>query len=429
MLLLSNSDLYRVNKVGLIADYDRKAIFDLYQPIVGYIAVSIYMTFWTEAENFPVGYFKTHQLLMQKTHLPTGLFIEERKKLEALGLLKTFCIKDKDYNVYTYDLYAPKTPSKFFSNPLLYGLLLEAIGDQAAQKLKIVYLQNENQDKGKEISKHFAEVYNPDLNASAFATTFSPTGDNILDRLQSHVDSEFNYATFVKMVEQNAQISSANFTKTILKEISRLATLYGINEENAALYTIDCYDATRPSGNKIDMDKLKRRFQDDNKFPNLRPIQSEKTTISSKSQLAAKINLMESVSPKDYLRIKQNNTQPVAADLKIIDDISLNLRLPNNVINAIIDYVLAKNKNVLSRAYTEKVAASIARENILTTYDAMIYLKEINAANKFKKPGKNQTKNQKEEENVENNTDIKEENNSANDDNWDDILSDLDDNE
>ncbi|MPN26594.1 Replication initiation and membrane attachment protein [bioreactor metagenome] len=83
---------------------------------------------------------------------------------------------------------------------------------------------------------------------------------------------------------------------------------------------------------------------------------------------------METISPKDYLRILQNNTQPVKPDLRLIDDLSSNLKLPNCVINAIIDYVLTKNDNVLSRALTEKVASSLAREGVTTTIDAMEFL-------------------------------------------------------
>ena len=86
---------------------------------------------------------------------------------------------------------------------------------------------------------------------------------------------------------------------------------------------------------------------------------------------------MESVSPKDYLTILQNGTEPALPDLKLIDYLSKKFKLNNSVLNAVIDYTLSKNNNILSKAYCEKICASIVRSNIDTTIDAMNYLKSI----------------------------------------------------
>ena len=86
---------------------------------------------------------------------------------------------------------------------------------------------------------------------------------------------------------------------------------------------------------------------------------------------------METKSPKDYLSYLQDGTKPATADLKVINDLSKNYHLPNPVINAVVDYVLYKADNVLSRPYAEKVAVSLVRENILTAVDAMNYLRKV----------------------------------------------------
>ena len=106
------------------------------------------------------------------------------------------------------------------------------------------------------------------------------------------------------------------------------------------------------------------------------------------SDLAKKINLMETKAPKDYLAYLQDGTRPAQADIRLINDLSKNYHLPNPVINAVVDYVLTKADNVLSRAYAEKVAASLVRENARTAVDAMNYLRKIDKKTRGKKTTK-----------------------------------------
>ena len=56
----------------------------------------------------------------------------------------------------------------------------------------------------------------------------------------------------------------------------------------------------------------------------------------------------------------------------------MKFKLTNGVINVLVEQTLSTNNNVLSRAYIEKVAASLVREGITTALDAMNYLRDIN---------------------------------------------------
>ena len=129
---------------------------------------------------------------------------------------------------------------------------------------------------------------------------------------------------------------------------------------------------------------------------------------------------MESVSPKKFLALLQNGSQPALADLKLIDSLSKNFNLPNPVINAVIDYTLTNCKNVLSRAYAEKIAASLAREGIETTIDAMNYLNNFKKSKKSSSPKNNKDK-KEEKENPREETNKQDDGPS-----WDDILDDID---
>ena len=131
---------------------------------------------------------------------------------------------------------------------------------------------------------------------------------------------------------------------------------------------------------------------------------------------------MESVSPKKFLALLQNGSQPALADLKLIDSLSKNFNLSNPVINAVIDYTLINCKNILSRAYAEKIAASLAREGIETTIDAMNYLNNFKKSKKTSTYSKNINKDKKEvKENPREETSKQDDGPS-----WDDILDDID---
>jgi replication initiation and membrane attachment protein DnaB len=86
---------------------------------------------------------------------------------------------------------------------------------------------------------------------------------------------------------------------------------------------------------------------------------------------------MESTNPIDFLRYVQQGTQPTGPDIKLVNDLSLKQGLSFPVINALIDYVLQKKNNTLPRAYVEKIASTLAREQIVHAIDAMDFLMKI----------------------------------------------------
>lgn len=416
MLILKEEDYLEVNLNSLVADYDRMTLTNLYQPIIGYKAVSLYFTLLTEVENQKINAITSHKSLFTRMQINASDFVDSRKLLEAVGLLKTFVSKLKSNRLYQYELYAPKTPKLFFDNTLLYGMLIKCVGEVDANRLKTIYLINRNPE-GEEITTSFIEVFSPDLDDPAFKTAMEGAGSTI-SRQTAKLMSGFSYEVFTKYISEHSQINIDVFSKKVMKEIERLATLYGVNEESAAQAVINLYDPYAPKEERINFEELAKVFMEETHYDFLRNRRGNGAVdgrVSGKSDLARKINLMETKSPKDYLTILQNGTQPAPSDLKLINDISAKYGLPNCVINALIDYVLNVNNNVLSRAFAEKVAASLARENIKTTVDAMNYLKKTSGKGRKKKPAEN-----KNETPVVENVEEKEENLD-----WDQMIKDL----
>ena len=390
MKVLTNQDFLEVRLASLIADFDRDTLSNLYQPMIGFEALSLYMTLWSEAYNERISPLCTHEQLFLRMRMPAGAFVEARKYLEATGLLKTFVSQGQDYKIYHYELYAPKSPRGFFEDALLYGMLIKSIGEKNSTRLKNIYLVEPKKDYGEEITAKFAEVFHPQFNDDAFVE--AANGEKqVKGRNAGKIKGQFSYETFFNCLNKISQIKESAFNKNEMKEVERLATLNGVNEEDAANLVNKIYDPEQAKGHRLDFDKLAKIMQEktDYKYRSLRKRGvSEPNLMSGETDLARKINLMESKSPKDYLSYLQGGTKPASADLKVINDLSKNYHLPNPVINAVVDYVLYKADNVLSRPYAEKVAVSLVRENILTAVDAMNYLKKVDKKSRSKKVNK-----------------------------------------
>ena len=79
----------------------------------------------------------------------------------------------------------------------------------------------------------------------------------------------------------------------------------------------------------------------------------------------------ENTSPYDYLKSKQKGAEPTKRDLKLIEDLMLELKLSSGVVNVLISYALKLNNQKLNRSYLETIAAQWKRLNIETVEEAM----------------------------------------------------------
>ncbi len=420
MVILSENDYLDVKLNSLIADYDNETLSNLYQPIIGYAALAVYFTLVSESKNQKITSVISHNQLLNRLQMSPGDFVDARKRLEAVGLLRTMLETNNSLKIYHYQIYAPKTPAKFFDDTLLYGMLIKAVGDVDANRFKSIYQFN-REEQGKDISASFVEVFQPNFDDPAFMKALQ--GVNAIGRRNNKINSEFNYDLFFEQLTKISQIKQDAFTKKDMKEIERLSTLNGISEAEAASAVASVYDPYAPKGKHIDFEKLTSMFQERTEYSYLlsKKLNRSSNKVSGNSNLAGKINIMETRTPKQFLALLQNGTQPALSDLKIVEALSKKFNLNNSVINAIIDYVLATNNNILSRSFCEKIGASLAREGITTTIDAMNYLKKVSRGQQQRKDYSSaQPVQHVEQEQPENKKES-----SKEEANWDELLDDI----
>lgn len=386
MIVLNGKDFMEVKLASLVADYDREILANLYQPIIGFTGLAVYLSLWAEANNQKVVSIINHEQFFNRMKINATQFVDARKLLEGIGLVKTYVNDSRGVKIYRYEVFAPRTPKDFFDNALLYGMFIKSVGESEAIKAKNIYHMENSLEQGTDISSTFVDAYRPDFEDPAFkkALVNSP---NMAGRSGAKIQSEFSFEKFFEALKQVSQISSEAFTKKDMKEIERIATLNGVDEAFAANSVATIYDSQAGKGKHVDYKKLAKIFQEETNYAYLSSVrQGKKSSVSGNSDLAKKINIMENNSPKDFLSILQNGSKPASSDLMLINSISENFHLSNGVINALIDYTLATNNNILSRYYIEKIAASLAREGVTNAVDAMNYLNKVaNGKKKEKK--------------------------------------------
>lgn len=383
MKFITESDYYQVQLATLVSDVDKQVIIRLYQPLIGALATILYFNLLDETKAEDDYVFNMADLIL-KMQISLHMLEIAKKALEGVGLLKSYYKDSPTGRYFIFELFSPKAPKDFFNDTLFRGLLIQYIGEYNVRRLASEYRLNDVvSDDYTDQSATFLEVFNPDLDDQSFLKAFM---NKVVGRKVGKINTEFDPAKFFETIHNESQISDDAFTEADLKEIERLATLFGFNETFIAKLVISLFKPEKEV--HLDYAELGKACRESLIFPKAVVRSGRKYRVSSQSTLANKVKLLECCTPAEYLRILQHNTKPSVKDLKLIDKLSQNYGLTNGVMNVIIDYVLVcKGENVLSYNYCEAIATSLVREGVKNAVDAMDVLtnKSIKMANRIEK--------------------------------------------
>ena len=360
-----------INKTCL-TEYDKKLILNLYQPIIGGLATTLYFTFWSyldKSEIFSLEW--THHHLMTSTQLNLDTIVSVREKLEGIGLLKTY-YKKNSVNNYIYELYSPLNAYEFFNNPILSTTLLSNVGKIEFQKLLDYYkLPNFNLTEYENITCSFSDVFdsvsNPNLD---YYDNLKGINKNSLD-----IRDSINLSEMLSLIPDEL-VNKRTITKDIRQILLKLAFIYNFTNEEMTEIIMNSINLEH----KIDSELLKNnaekyyKFEHSGTLPTLiykkQPeyLRKNITDTSKKSKL---IYQFENISPYDFLTSKNGGIKPSSADLNIVSYLMVDLNMLPGVVNVLIDYVLKINDNKLNRAFIESIASQWLRHNIKTVEDAM----------------------------------------------------------
>lgn len=366
------ADTYTVINKTVITDKDKKIISMLYQPIIGYAAVSLYLTLVDELDKQEImsGEF-THHHLMSTMLLSLEDILVAREKLEGIGLIKTYMKKD-NINQYVYLLYSPISAHEFFNHPILNIVLYNNLGKKEYEKVLYYF-------KVPRINlKDFEEV------TCSFDDVFSPVRGSILESNDDVCKNDSNGLVINKSIDFNliissipeSQINDKCFNQDVRDLINNLSYIYNLD-------TLDMQGLIRNAINEkglIDKSLLRKScreyYQFDN-FGNLptliynRQPEFLKKPKGDNSKWAKMVYTFENITPYQLLKAKYKGAEPTDRDKKLIESLLIDQKLNPGVVNVLISYVLKSNNEQLTKSYVETIAGQWKRLNIETVEEAM----------------------------------------------------------
>ena len=217
------ADTYTVINKTILDNNDHKIISMLYQPIIGYSAVSLYETLVMDLDKSElISDELTHHHLISTMQLSLDEIVIAREKLEAVGLLKTY-MKKENTNNYVYLLYSPLKPNELFNHPILNIVLFNNLGKKEYDKLLNYFKIPRINLKGYEdITKSFDEVF-----ISIPKNSMDVVEVSKKDKLSILINHSIDFDELISGIS-NDNINDKTFTKDIKDLINSLSYTYNI---------------------------------------------------------------------------------------------------------------------------------------------------------------------------------------------------------
>lgn len=371
-LTILPADTYTVVNKTIIQASDRKLITMLYQPIIGYTATSLYFTLIDDLDKKElISEECTHHHLMSIMQLKLDDIVKARKRLEAVGLLKTFFKKDH-VNDYVYVIYSPMPANDFLNHPILNVVLYNNLGKKEYEKLVNYFkIPKVNLKEYLDVSSNFNEVF------QVVPGNVLIENENIIKEEITgiKVDSKIDFNMLISSIPSN-MVNPRCFTDEVKELIDSLAFTYNIDDLQMQGLVRNCINE-KGLIDKVELRKSCRnfyQFENSGKLPTL--IYSTqpdylKSPQGDQSKWAKMVYTFESVTPYDFLRSKYKTGEPTSRDLKLIEGLLVDQKMNPGVVNVLIAYVLKINNQKLSKNYIDTIAGQWKRLNIETVEEAM----------------------------------------------------------
>ena len=386
------ADIYQVVDKSLLSEFDKLILNMLYMPIIGNIAVSLYLKLQSETRNTFISQELTDHHLMTCMGSTLDNIKEARLRLEGIGLMKTY-FHEGDINSYVYELYSPVSAQEFFSHPIFNVVLYNNVGKTEYNRLfdyfKLPHLSLKDYE---DITSSFDQVFK-----SRNYTMLELQEGEIISKNKQLLRYELDYDFDLLVSSLPKEMFNEKCLNKSMKElITNLSYLYEIDPISMA----DLIRASLTEKGNIDKEELRKntrrfyQYNNDNRLPSLLfKSQPEylKDASGDNSKRGKIIKVFESKSPYDFLKAKYKGAKPTDRDMKILESLLIDLKLNPAVVNVLIDYTLKTNNNKLVKGYIETIAGQWKRSGIETASEAM-QIAEKEHKKKYKKDVKQKSK-------------------------------------
>ena len=371
-ITLLPADNYVVVNKTILTDNDKVNLINLYEPIIGPLAISLYLTLWSDLDRtltFSDSYNHHHLMTFLKSNLND--IKEARSALEALGLIKTYYKEGDNINYYIYELYSPISAYEFLNHPILNIVLYNNLGVNEYNNLiksykKVNFKYDDYKDISSKLNDTFKSIAYNNFNNENIKNKNSnkPKLDNLID------------FDVLKESIPNKVLGNNAFNKKTKELINNLAFIYNLDTLKVSEILRLTIDENGLINKELFIKEVRKYYEYNNggSLPTIiyrtqpEHLKSPEGDLSSAGKM---VYIFENTTPYDFLKSKYKNNNPTPRDLKLLEYLALELNMPPAVINVLIDYVLRISDNKLNKAYVETIAGQWTRLGIKTAREAM----------------------------------------------------------
>ncbi|MEG0276666.1 MAG: DnaD domain protein [Coprobacillus sp.] len=366
------SDLYRVEVHYPLDEVQNDILYYLYQPLIGTNALQLYMMLIVEGKR--MNRFLTPSSLSRLTSFLSMSLIDIEKALKALegiGLLKTFVKHDQDITQYVYQIQSPLSLKAFFKNQILLSLIQESLSIEDFQKtVQYFKISIEDLSQFDEVTASFKDVFTIDHRRKT--GKLLKLNEDFKDSLHKNIEVEYDQELLMKALS-DYQLNKSLFNSDDMKYIGQLGIVYSVDAFTLAGLIKDSMNSKQ-----LDRDLLKiniKKYCEIDNLSSLKEVHYKQplqylTQETKQTPLVLHMKYLDTLTPYELLKEKQGGKEPVFHDLMIVETLMMQLGLRPAVVNVLIEYVLGKNSNRLSKRYCEAIGSSWARKNIETAMEA-----------------------------------------------------------
>ncbi|MBM3909468.1 MAG: hypothetical protein FJ352_01705, partial [Firmicutes bacterium] len=151
MKIISSQDFIQIRSESIISSLDMDFLFEAYAPFLGVEATGLYGVL-KQQDQLLEGNQLIFSTFLSYFQSSPQIFQSARMQLEAVGLLRTYHQTFDKTNLFTFSIFAPKSPKAFMDDPILKGLLVQRTNNLYLKKIELKYATPSLDPQAKEVS-------------------------------------------------------------------------------------------------------------------------------------------------------------------------------------------------------------------------------------------------------------------------------------
>jgi replication initiation and membrane attachment protein len=362
------TNIYEIEIENLISQNCVTSLMLLYQPIIGHESISLYMTL--NAESRHNNHFSELSRLLIVTNMNILTLQNAIEKLMEFNLIDLYV--NEDNNQYIFHVNPCLSTEDFFRHKVYSRLLLKYQGaentDVTLTRLKKSYMQKKNMTK---ITKDLETNIFNDWDEIKELEYDQIKRDRGINSKNYQYNNNFDYNRFLNLATP-MNLPFEIRTNENLNRIGELACTYGISPDRMIQHVGHSINLSK---NMLNINRLSYLVDKD---------KSIETKIDNDNPY--------SLSCVNFLQNKMNGIPVIDYHKKILNNLVENIKLKPDVVNVLIEYILDKSDNILSKNFVESTALIWKQKNIDSIEKAKAFVinnpSDKKVYKKYRKPEK-----------------------------------------